>query len=123
MGTVSRIDRFDPAELINEKDIENRYPGLFVEGELSELRKAGKIGHVPFSRQRIFYRPIDIEKYLQAKFVPPVTSGECEECPEKDQGSSNTKANGSDTNQGEPDFTDTGCTDALQNAASYMLEN
>ena len=122
MGTVSRIERFDPSDMIAEKEVMTRYPGIFRDGELSELRKQGLIGHIPISRQRILYRPVDIEKYLQERFVPPVTR-EQDPCPPENHGSSNTKTNGSDRNQEEPVSIDTGFRDETLAAANLLLSS
>ena len=119
------LDNFDPSELIEEKNIGSVYPGLFVEGELAQLRKDKKIGHIPISRQRIYYRPVDIENYLRERFIPPAPESSEEgpkPCPKSEGPASlNTAGNGSDKSQVEPDGIDTGTKAAEQSAALSLL--
>lgn len=55
---------FSLDELIPEKDVPEKFPGIFAVDELSELRRRGKIGCFRLSAQRILYRESDIKAYI-----------------------------------------------------------
>lgn len=114
----------DPAHLIPEKEVTKRYPGLFADGELAQLRKAGKIGHIALSRQRVFYLPEDIARYISEYYYPPRDCSESKPCQKNDY--SNTADSGSQKNpeeMGSIAISRTPATDVLSAAARSLLEN
>lgn len=109
----------DLDELIPEKQLADRLPNLFKDGplsteELRQARKAGTIGHIKLSSQKILYRRADIEDYMRRHYQAP------EPCPND---SSNTPATGSPPSQGAPGSTDIGLKDAVSAARNLWAQH
>ena len=58
------------SDLIAESAVYERFPGMFIEGELREARKREEIAYYPRGRT-IYYTEADLVAYVKAKRVQP----------------------------------------------------
>lgn len=114
-------DEFCLSDLISEKEVYARWPGVFAEGELSDLRRAKMITCYKLSNQRVFYLERDLVAYIK-RHMEFARANEGEECRGKNESAcSSTADTGSVESQTTTGSIDTGST-VEESAAESLLQ-
>ena len=107
-------------ELIPEKDVPEKFPGIFAVDELPELRRQRKIGCFRLSAQRILYREADIKAYVRQFYQRAQLQGD-EPCRDETTLCSSTEIIGLPESPGAQGSTDIGLRADESAAASLLL--
>jgi hypothetical protein len=107
-------------ELIPEKDVPEKFPGIFAVDELPELRRQRKIGCFRLSAQRILYREADIKDYVRQFYQRAQLQGD-EPCRDDTTLCSSTETIGLPKSPGAQGSTDIGLRADESAAASLLL--
>jgi hypothetical protein len=118
---VSAIE-FSLNELIPEKDVPGKFPGIFAVDELPELRRQGKIGCFRLSAQRILYRESDLKAYVWQFYQAAQPRGD-EPCRDETTPCSSTGNTGLHENPAGQGCTDTGSKADESAVANLLLSN
>lgn len=118
---LSAVD-FSLDELIPEKDVPGKFPGIFAVDELPELRRRGKISCFRLSAQRILYRESDIKAYI-SQFYQAAQLHEDEPCRDETTLCSSTVIIGLPENPAGQGSTGTGSRADESAAASLLLSS
>lgn len=108
--------------LIPEKDVPEKFPGIFAVDELPELRRSGKIACFRLSAQRILYRELDIKAYIGQFYRAAQFHGD-ESCRDETNLCSSTVTIGLPESPAGPASIDTGRTADESAAADLLLSS